>query len=391
MRAVIKFGGSDLSDGKKIKKAAQLVLSSNYDEKAVVVSAIGNTTDNIEELIQGTESSVGDADYAEMLSMGEMLSSRMFSSSLKSLGAKAVYFDPTQKNWPIFTDSNFTEAAVDYRKTKALVKRHIERIMNDTIPVVCGFLGKCEDGITTLGRGGSDITATLLANCLEADEVILVKDTDGVLSADPRIVRNPKSFKKLDIYELFALAHGGARVVHPRALEYKTARQRLRIVPFSSKNLSSGGTEVTGVFNPDKSILSEVKGLSALTAVGDISANNLSKFFEVLKGTSVHGISTGKRSFTIFIDGKNADAVLKRAHEENIFKAISHLKNLGAVEVTHPDFIHIHGIVAKITNLLAAKNINIIEVSTSKASIDIFLNERDVDDVKSIIGGGLEK
>ncbi|MFQ6107694.1 MAG: aspartate kinase [Thermoplasmata archaeon] len=390
MRAVVKFGGADLSEGRRIKKAARLVYDSNYDEKVVVVSAMGNTTDNIEELIKGTESSIGEADYADILSMGERLSARMFSSALKSLGARVVYFDPTQNNWPIRTDSNFMEARIDYKKTRALVKKHVGAVLKDTIPVVCGFLGRCGDRITLLGRGGSDITATLLANTLDADEVILVKDTDGVLSADPDVVKSVKSLEKVDICDLFALAHGGGRVIHPRALEFKTGKQKLRIVPFSSRSLSDGGTEIIGGFDARRPLVTAVKGISGLTAIGNIDGSTLKGLFSVLERSKVYGISTGRRSLTVFIYGRNAGRALRAAHKKGIFEAISHMEGLGVVEIMHPDFINLHGIVAKITNMLAAKNLNIIEVSTSKASIDIFLREEDVETAKGLIGDGLE-
>jgi aspartate kinase len=390
MRAVIKFGGTDLSEGKKIKKAARLVFDSDFEEKVVVVSAIGNTTDNIEELIKGTDTGIGAADYADIVSMGERLSARMFASALKSLGANAVYFDPTQSNWPIYTDGNFMEARIDYQNTKKMVKKHVGSILKDTIPVICGFLGSSGGKITTLGRGGSDVTATLLANTLNADEVLLVKDTRGILSADPKVVKGAKNLRKIDIYDLFALAHGGARVVHPRALVYKTERQRLRIVPFSTRKLEEGGTEITGVFDPRKPLVTTVRGISGLTVVGDIDLRVLEGLVGALKGSRVFGISTGRRSMTVFVYGNSIDKALKAVHGKAISKAVSHMNGLGVVEIMHPDFIHLHGIVANIANLLAAKNINIIEVSTSKASIDIFLREEDVEKARSVINDGLE-
>lgn len=153
-RVVIKFGGADLSDGEKIRKAAELVVKSQYKEKVVVVSAVGDMTDFLIRAISDI-GSVDDLDYAEVISMGERTSARLFCSALKSLKAKATYIDPACDNWPIVTDSNFRDAHPNVEKTKILIKKYLEPILADTLLVICGFLGRDENGrITTLGRGG---------------------------------------------------------------------------------------------------------------------------------------------------------------------------------------------------------------------------------------------
>src|SRR5690606_2598481 len=135
-------------------------------------------------------------------------------------------------------------AKPDMEKTTELAKKFVAPVLSDSIAVVCGFIGKDPDGrITILGRGGSDTTALVLAKCLDADEAILVKETSGVLSADPKIVSEARSLNKLDIHEMFDLAQGGAKIVKPEALRYKQPNQMLRVVDFSSGNLAVGGTE----------------------------------------------------------------------------------------------------------------------------------------------------
>ncbi|MEM2936120.1 MAG: aspartate kinase [Candidatus Bathyarchaeia archaeon] len=383
--AVIKFGGADLSTGGRIRKAAEMVVKSGYREVVVVVSAMGKTTDQLVEIISNLGAS--DRDYADIISMGERTSARIFCSALRSLGAKAVYFDPAQENWPIITDSNFRDAEPDVEATRALVKRHLRPLLGEAIPVVCGFLGRDGYGnITTLGRGGSDITALLLANCLEADEVVLVKDTPGVLSADPNIVPDAKPFDRLDIHEMFALAQGGARIVRPEALRYKLLTQRLRIASFSSESLASGGTEITGIFNLNSAEMVKHRSLSAITVVGEITPENLSELFSMLRGKPVFGVSTGQKSVTVFAQLKSSKEVVKELHDLQRFKAISHQDGVGVVEITHPAFVESPGWVAKITSALAARNINIIEVTTSKATINIFVNEEKLEDTFKAAG-----
>jgi len=384
-RAVIKFGGADLSTGERVRKAAEMAVKSGYKEVAVVVSAMGKTTDQLVEIISHLGAS--DRDYADIISMGEMTSARVFCSALRSLGAKAVYFDPAQENWPIITDSNFRDAEPDMKATKALVERHLRPLLGEAIPVVCGFLGRDSHGnVTTLGRGGSDITALLLANCLEADEVVLVKDTPGVLSADPKIVPEAKPFDKLDIHEMFALAQGGARIVRPEALRYKLPTQKLRIASFSSESLTARGTEITGIFNLNSAEIVKHRGLSAITVVGEIAPENMSRLFSTLRGKPIFGVSTGQKSVTVFTQLENPEEVVKGLHDLQRFKAVSHQDRVGVVEITHPAFVDSPGWVAKITGALAARNINIIEVTTSKATINVFVNEEKLEDTFKAAG-----
>ncbi|MCK5628157.1 aspartate kinase, partial [Candidatus Bathyarchaeota archaeon] len=248
-RAVIKFGGADLSTGERIMQAAKMVVQSPYEEIIVVVSAMGKMTDNLMVTISQL-GGVSDADYAEIISMGERISARIFSSALKALGAQAVFIDPVNTNWPIITDSNYRNAEPSLKETKNRVQRFLIPLLGATIPVVCGFLGKDDEGkITTLGRGGSDTTALLLANFVDADETILVKDTSGVLSADPKIFPRARPIDKLDVHEMFDLVQGGAKIVKAEALKYKPPNQKLRVVSFSSENIARGGTEITGSLN----------------------------------------------------------------------------------------------------------------------------------------------
>jgi aspartate kinase len=235
-RVVIKFGGADLASGEKMAQAAQMVAAASYKEIIVVVSAMGKTTDS---LLDTTSQlgDVSDADYAELISMGERVSARFFCSALRARGAKAELFDPCNDNWPLITDSNFRNAIPDMEKTTERARKYIEPLLGSAVPVVCGFIGKDPNGrITSLGRGGSDTTALVLAKCLDADEVVLVKATSGVLSADPKIVSEARSLDKMDIHEMFDLAQGGAKIVKPEALMYKQPNQMLRVVDFSSGN-----------------------------------------------------------------------------------------------------------------------------------------------------------
>jgi aspartate kinase len=374
-RVVIKFGGADLSTGEKISHAAELVIKSPYNEKAVVVSAMGNATDSLVSTITQL-GNVSDEDYAQVLSMGERTSARVFCSALRALGVKAEVFDPANENWPIITDSNFRDAKPDVEQTRVLVQKFVMPMLSEAIPVVCGFLGKDPEGhVTTLGRGGSDTTALLLANCLEADDVILVKETSGVLSADPRAVPDAKPLDKLDVHELFDLAQGGAKIIKPESLKHKLPDQKLRIVNFASEDLAAGGTEITGSFNINSVETTSHRNLLSINVVCEVNAENLQKVFAVLTQKPIYGVSSGRRSLTVFTSDGNVREVLNRLHAVEGFKAISHRENVALLQVSHPMFVDSPGGVARISGALSQRGINIIEVTTSKATINVFIEE----------------
>ena len=374
-RVVVKFGGADLSTSEKIMHAAMLVATSPYEERIVVVSAMGNATDTLVNTVKDIEN-VSDEDYAQVVSMGERTSARVFCSVLNALGSKAVVFDPDYENWPIITDSNFRDAKPDVEKTCMRVQKFLKPILQDSIPVVCGFLGKDSEGhVTTLGRGGSDTTALLLANCLGAEEVVLVKETFGVLSADPRVVPNAKPLEKLDVHEMFDLAQGGAKIVKPESLRHKLPSQKLRIVNFASQNLAASGTEITGSINTTSAETTTHRNLLALNILCEVNAQNLQRIFGMLSGNPIYGISSGRRSLTVFTIDGNVREVLNKLHAIDGLKAISHREKVAMIQVSHPMFVDSPGGVAEISTTLSRNGINIIEVTTSKTTINVFIEE----------------
>lgn len=373
-RVVVKFGGGELTSGKSYKEAARMIRDSGFREIVVVVSAMKGATDSLIKCINEVED-VGDQDYADIVAMGERTSARIFSSALKSLGVKSTYFDPQQERWPIITDSNYREATPDLNETKRRVKQHLEPLLGECVPVVCGFIGRDRSGhISTMGRGGSDITATLLGNCLRAEEVILVKNTTGVLSADPKYVPDAKPLERITIEEMFSLAQGGAKIIHPDALKYKLPGQRMRVVGFPG-SLSSNGTQIVGVFKANPVDIRRHHGLAAITLVGEINPVNLSRTLQVFDGRKIFGMGTSRNSITIFVEVRNPERVLNRICRLNYFKAVSLKDKVGAIELVSPNFVDSPGWVAKISGALAEKSINILEVITNKASITIFVDE----------------
>ncbi|MDW8023470.1 MAG: ACT domain-containing protein, partial [Nitrososphaerota archaeon] len=204
-----------------------------------------------------------------------------------------------------------------------------------------------------------------------------VKNTEGVLSADPSLVPNAKPLREISVEEMFSLAQGGAKIVHPKALKYKLPYQRLRVVSFNN-GLTSDGTEIVGAFsNPFE--VRRYNGLCAVTFVGELNAVNLGKAIGSFAGNKIAGLSTGRNSVTVFAEVNDKKALLSQLCQTEGVKGVSLKENVGAMEVLSPEFIETPGWVAKISSALAEKGINIVEVSSSKATIAVFLEEKDLE------------
>ena len=194
---VAKFGGTSIGNGERIKLAARSVVKEYMkgNKVVVVVSAINKTTDDITKMVEDSMGkSVTEKQMADIISMGEITSIRLFSSTIESLGVKSTYLDPHMEKWPIITDSNYLNAKIDFVATEENTKE-ISNLLDQNHTSALRFLGKDSNGdVTTLGRGSSDITAFLLGHCLKAKEVIIVTDVVGVMSTDPNKLQNAKNW-----------------------------------------------------------------------------------------------------------------------------------------------------------------------------------------------------
>jgi aspartate kinase len=377
MRAIIKFGGVSLGTGEKVRIAAQSVKEAKYDEKVVVVSAPGRTTDQLLDLVSSFEESIDEKEYSEILSMGERTSVKVFASALRALGVSVSVFDPSEPNFPIITNNNFLNAQVEMDLTREASRSQIIPLLQKSVVVIPGFVGRCPEGITILGRGGSDITATVLGNCLGADEVILVKDTPGIMSADPKVVGDAHNVKSISIGEMYALAHGGAKVVRPEALFYKSPNQRLRVVQFGTR-LDEGGSEITGFMIPERPIFTTEKSLLEVTVVPEESANTLPEIAQLI-GPKLVGIGTASMSTTFFFKGLDWKEVVRKVHGMRGVKAVSGRDGVGCISLIHPRLVDQPGVVAKVATILSLNGINIYEVTSSKGSMSLFLDGEVVD------------
>src|SRR5467141_805531 len=269
---IVKFGGSSLSNPKSINIAvASVALEyARGNRVVVVVSAVGNTTEQLLQLTNGGAELV-ETDKDDILAMGERTSARIFAASLKSRGMQARYYDPSDRDWPIITDNNFLNANPLKTKSIQRIRRYLKPVLDDgVIPVIGGFIGRTRDGrISTLGRGGSDTTALLLAMALEADEVVIVTNVRGILTADPNLVRNSRVLPKIDMKTLIGIADTGTKFIHRKALRFKDPNINIRVISNTNGKLDSQGTLVTGGALPELEVtVNNPHPVASVTIVG---------------------------------------------------------------------------------------------------------------------------
>jgi aspartate kinase len=397
-RIVAKFGGTSVADGQKIRDAARSIKKEveRGNEILVVVSAMGKTTNGLLEALEtATEGNYTPQIKDEVAAMGERTSVRIFSAALNSLGVRSVFIDPSRREWPVITNSRFVNAQINLEKTRERVNKFMEPMLKEGIvPIVCGFLGIDKMGaITTIGRGGSDTTAVMLGNCLNANQVVIVTDVDGVFSGDPRMVDGAKLIPEIETSVLWDLAVAGAKVLKWDALVYKGRNQTLKIVNNRHRDLKAKGTEVKGDFMEFK-VDKLKKPLGSVTLVG----KNLIEHPGLLSGTSkllsdremnVWGITVAPDSMTYFIDETKVEEATKILHEfvlknESVVSVTSS-KGIGLAYISSPDFLDEPGVLGKITGAIGEAGLNIKEVTTSKSQIMVFMNYKNLDTAYEIM------
>jgi len=396
---IVKFGGSCLSTPSNIKSAAQKVAAEvrKGEKIIIVVSALTGVTDNLVKLAQELSSkNVSKIDMDDVLSMGERTSARLMVTALKSLGLRAINIDPTSDIWPIHTDSTFGSAKVDLVKTERTIVKKIKPLLEKgNVVVVPGFIGLSPEGkTTTLGRGGSDVTAVILGRFINAEEVIFVKDVNGVLSGDPKIIASAETIAMLDAEEMLNLSSAGAKVLHPQSLRYKTDSLTLRVVGFNDADLSHG-TIITGIVNLDLEATIHSKPLSMVTLVGhEASAPGrlASMLAEAASSKAeIIGLSVAQSSILFYL--QHPEDFIQRLHNliktQKVAKAIHSFNPLSMILISGQGLEKMPGIVDTVVAPLAKHGINLYGIMTISSSVRVFVPWGDRKKALSLIGKNL--
>ena len=380
---VIKFGGSVLEDEKAVTQVASLIKETKNKGRgvAVVVSAMKGVTDQIMAASKRENPQIEPNLLDELLSSGEKTSARLVATALASFGIQSVVVDPETAYWPVITDDKHLDAnplvEVTRAKTQQLI---IPLISAGKVPVVCGFLGKTMRGkTTTLGRGGSDTTAVLLGNCLDAKEVILVKDIEGVYSSDPHKVTNPQLIESLNGEEAEMLAAGGAKFLHVKALRYQSTGLRIRVT--NLERLDSG-TVIKGELSPVQVDMLD-EGVSMITVVG-LNPQKTESIIRAARavreaGGDLLAISLETNAAIFYVGGgKNVlDGVHRVLVEDKIGKAVSEFPRLSMIMVKGAALETEKGVVQRITSPLAHASINVYGIVTILSSVRVFVSADD--------------
>ncbi|MBO6124110.1 MAG: aspartate kinase [Methanobrevibacter sp.] len=402
---VVKFGGTSVGDGSRIKKAAQSVVNEymNGSRVVVVVSAVNKTTD---ELIGLSDEAIGtsltDKQKAEIMAMGELTSARLFSATIESLGVKSEFIDPYSDLWPIKTDSNYLEANIDFNTTRKKTEGIMQLVNQGVIPVICGFLGQGPSGeITTLGRGGSDVTAFLIGHCLDANEVIIVTDVDGVMSTDPNKIEEAELLDQISVEEMRDLATHGAQVLHPHALKYKDPLISAKIINFAHGDLSSKGTRIVGPYEGEmlKCVSIYKNPISLIAIVGEAMVKTpglIAKLSTSLAESDINifGISAGQNSITAFVEKSDSNKAYHLLHnvviESDVLSSLSLGRDTAMITFVSPDIIDTPGIISDVTEPLRKNDINIVEIISSQTAIVLFVDWEDGEKARELINEVLE-
>ena len=388
-KIVVKFGGSSLADHAKLSKAVAAVANeaAKGTRIAVVVSAMGKTTDILMNTMKNTSNGkLEKHELDDILSMGERTSVRVFAAALRTNGVESCYLDPLDDRWPIITDAAFSNANPLLEECEKRIREHVLPIVEKAIvPVIAGFVGRTTDGkITTLGRGGSDTTAFILAEALEADEVVLVTDADGIMSGDPKIVVSPKMLSEIDVSTLVGLADSGAKFIHSKALKYKPQSIAVKVINHAHGNLSQKGTLITGALATELDVeIAHPSPVAEITIVGNRVSEKPQIILDIVEKTEVQtsmlGMSMNTNSVILYVSQeKNIDKLFNEIHNitlnnsETIAMAVK--KDLAFLKTSGVGLEETHGLIGKISENLRVNEMNIYGILTITSSILLFVD-----------------
>ncbi len=385
---VQKYGGTSVADAGRIKSVAKRIARTRDEgnQVVVVVSAMGDTTDELIELAYQISEKPDNRELDVLLSTGEVVSSTLLAMALHSMGYPAISLSGAQAG--IRTDAAYSGARILQIEPKRVV-RELEK---GNIVIVAGFQGITEDmDVTTLGRGGSDTTAVALAASLGAEVCQIYTDVEGVYSADPRLVPEAHHLDEIHYEEMLELATYGAKVVHPRAVELG----ELFNIPIlvASSFTENPGTLIHGgvsmeVRDKVRSIVYDLN-VGKITVVGvpdrpGIAAAVFSPLAKasisvdtIVQNASIQGITD--LTFTVVkSDLARAMEVVKPIASQIGARECASDDKLGAVSIIGTGMQNTPGFAARMFSTLSENNINIQLITTSEVRITCIINAEEV-------------
>ena len=397
---VQKFGGSSVADAESIKRVAKRIVETRKagNEVVVVVSAMGDTTDNLLDLAEQVVPLPSGRELDMLLTAGERISMALLAMAIRSLGIEARSYTGSQAG--MVTDAQHGSARI----VEVSPKRVREALDDGAVAIVAGFQGfnRGTGDITTLGRGGSDTTAVALAAALGADVCEIYTDVDGVFTADPRVVPTARKLDRITSEEMLELAATGAKVLYIRAVEY-ARRHGVTIHVRSSFNNNEG----TLVVNPkDGEIVEEpiVTGVAAdlseakITVVGvPDTPGKAAQIFTLIARTNVNidmivqnvsSAATGLTDISFTLPKQDAQKAMAALNEERSdigFESLQHDDQIAKLAVVGAGMRTNAGVSAKLFTALYEAGINIEMISTSEIRISVVTRADTVNDAVRVV------
>ncbi len=386
---VQKYGGSSVANVERIQRVAKRVVS--YSKKGydlvVVVSALGDTTDELIELADKINSNPSEREMDMLLSTGEQISVALLAMAIHKLGSEAISFTGAQVG--IITDNSHTRARI----IKINADKIKEELKKGRIVIVAGFQGvNLNQDITTLGRGGSDLTAVALAKELAADSCEIYTDVMGIYTTDPRIEPKAKKIKEITYDEMLEMASLGAQVMQPRSIEV-AKKFDVPLHVRSSFNYKSGTMIVKEVKKMEDVLVSGVtlnksEAKITLCDVPDKPGAAVQLFKELaVSGVSVdmivQNVSHTRQtdiSFTVAkADCSKAGKIAKMAAKKMGAGEVLVDQDIARVSIVGVGMKSHRGVAAKMFGILAENKINIEMISTSDISISCIIKKKDAE------------
>ena len=416
---VQKFGGSSVADAEGMKRVAARIVATKRDgnQVVVVVSAMGDTTDELIDLANQITPMPKGRELDMLLTAGERISMALLAMAISNLGHEARSFTGSQAG--VITDSAHGRARI----IDVTPGRIQEALKEGAIAIVAGFQGISQDtkDITTLGRGGSDTTAVALAAALDADVCEIYTDVDGVFSADPRVVPTARKLKSVTYDEMLELAASGAKVLHLRCVEY--ARRYEMPIHVRSSFSTNEGTWVVKDHpeggDMEQAIISGIahdKSEAKITIVGVPDRTGVAaRIFQAIADADINidmivqnvsAAATGLTDISFTLpksEGANATSILQRIQGEVGYASIQYDDQIGKLSLVGAGMRSHPGVTATFFAAMSEAGVNIEMISTSEIRISIVCRasdlergvkaahtafELDADQIEAVVYGG---
>jgi aspartate kinase len=391
---VQKYGGSSVADAEGIKRVAQRIVATRKEghDVCVVVSAMGDTTDEMTELAKQVSPLPPAREMDMLLTAGERISMALVAMAIANLGHHARSFTGSQAG--VITDAEHGKAKI----IDVTPGRIVQALSEGAIAIVAGFQGVSTEtkDITTLGRGGSDTTAVALAAALQADVCEIYSDVDGIFTADPRIVPTARQVPRISYEEMLEMAACGAKILHLRCVEY-ARRYDIPIHVRSSFSIRDGTwvtdtTEEPAMEQPIISGVAHDRSEAKITVVGvPDKIGQAARIFQavadahinidmIVQNISAASTSRTDISFTLTrSDGQLAMEALAGLQDEVGYEQLLFDDRIGKVSLVGAGMRSAPGITARFFTAIADAGVNIEMISTSEIRISVMVDENAVD------------